>query len=199
MRSLFISFTIMLLFPAYAVAEEQTVFPSSVYAVALGDLDGNGIEDAAILIEPNDNTYDDFGLYLYLREADYRPLTLHTSAPNFVWGSRAMAGQMPTLTINDRGSLIVKSENIAIGRNKWEQKLTIAFRDEQFLIAGYTYSFYDGLDPENYGSCDVNLLTGKGVREMGGTKSVLSLGPQRIPASEWGGGSQRDICSFFDN
>jgi hypothetical protein len=46
------------------------------------------------------------------------------------------AGQLPcTLRIQ------------AIGRSRWEQTLTIAYRNDQFVVAGYTYSYYDhGLD-----------------------------------------------------
>lgn len=72
------------------------------------------------------------------------------------------------LTQSPSGSLQLVSENIAIGRHRWEQRLTIVYRDEQFVIGGYTYSFYDTLATDDNGDiksgkCDINLLTGRGI------------------------------------
>lgn len=61
----------------------------------------------------------------------------------------------------------VISQNYGIGRNRWEQTLTLAYREGAFVLAGFTYNWYDSLDLENSGTCDVNLLTGKGVLETG--------------------------------
>lgn len=198
MRILLVSvcLTGLVLSPAYS--EEIRIAPEAVYSVATGDINRDGASDAVLLVEPDDQAYEDIGIYFYLREGDYLPLKLHTVALNMVWGNRAMMGQVPTVSIDERGSVIVTSENIAIGRHKWEQKLTIALRDGQFVVAGYTYSFYDTLDPEANGGCDVNLLTGKGVREDNGRESDMALKPQHIPAAEWGHGGTRDICGFFE-
>jgi hypothetical protein len=57
--------------------------------------------------------------------------------------------------------------NESIGRDRWRQTLTVAWRDDTFVLAGFTYSWYDTLDPEKSGTCDVNLLTGKGERTKG--------------------------------
>ena len=40
-------------------------------------------------------------------------------------------------------------------------------------MAGYTYSYYDTLDPDAAGECDVNLLTGKGVHNEKAFKTKL--------------------------
>ncbi len=131
-----------------------------------GDLNGDGIPDRAVLSQEGEN--DSATLHIYTGSVGGLEM-LEESAPNLVWMGSGMAGQQPDLRMTPHGSLEVISMNEAIGRNRWNQVLTIAFRDDIFKVAGFTYSWYDTLDLENQGVCDINLLTGKGV---------LSLGPE---------------------
>jgi hypothetical protein len=52
-----------------------------------------------------------------------------------------------------------------VGRDRWSQSLTLAWRDATFVVAGYSYSSRDTLVAGSESSCDVNLLTGKGVKD----------------------------------
>ena len=83
-----------------------------------------------------------------------------TIAKDIAW--RGGIGQEPTLALAPNGSLLVISMNESIGRNRWRQTLTIAYRKNAYRVAGFTYEWYDTLDPEDYGSCDLNLLSGSG-------------------------------------
>lgn len=82
-------------------------------------------------------------------------------AENIVWVG-GMSGQKPELDAAANGSILVTSMNEAIGRDRWRLTLTIAHRQGGYMVVGYTYSWYDTLDPENNGTCDLNLLTGRG-------------------------------------
>lgn len=75
-----------------------------------------------------------------------------------MWGTR------PSLETNDKGSLLIKSANEAIGRSRWSQTLTIVYRNKEFVVAGLTREERDTLDLKAGGSCDINFLTGKGKR-----------------------------------
>jgi hypothetical protein len=103
-----------------------------------------------------------------------------------------MAGTIPSLQVNPQGSLVVSSENIGIGRNKWEQKLTIVYRNNEFIVAGLTYSSRDTLDPKAGGNCDVNFLSGKGTR--GGKPFALTGKPPRL--ADWADESLPKECQF---
>jgi hypothetical protein len=92
-----------------------------------------------------------------------------------------MYGQEPWLEASEHGSLKLYSENSAIGRERWEQILTIAYRRGAFMVAGYTYTYYDTLDPDAAGQCDVNLLTGKGVHNGTSFKTTLPA----MGVSDW--------------
>ncbi len=104
--------------------------------------------------------------------------------PGVAW-TGGMAGQEPNLAVSPAGSLLLMSRNDAVGRDRWTLTLTVAQRDGALKVAGITYQHYDTLDPANAGSCDLNLLSGRGVVEgPEGRREVTAPGP--APAlSEW--------------
>ena len=51
-----------------------------------------------------------------------------------------------------------------MGRNRFARTLTVSFRKGAYVVTGFTYSYRDTLDPEAGGSCDYNLITGRGER-----------------------------------
>lgn len=155
-------FTLLCAFSAHADPNEEPLFtPDAVFSVATTDWNNDGIEDPVMILNINDG--EEFDGLFYLSD-EYGRLALKHHIPDMVWGSSAMFGQEPSVTKTSNGSIIIGSQNSAIGRNRWEQKITIAYRDNQLIVAGFTYSFYDTLDTENYGNCDLNLLTGNGFK-----------------------------------
>lgn len=158
-----------------SAAAEQHQAPSfsaeQIFSVATTDWNKDGIQDPVMILNVNEGERFD-GLF-YISD-EYGRLTLRHYIPDMVWGSSAMFGQEPSVTTASNGSAIVTSQNSAIGRNRWEQKLTIAYRNDQLVLAGFTYSYYDTLDPNAYGGCDLNLLTGKGFKD----KKPITFQPQ---------------------
>jgi hypothetical protein len=61
----------------------------------------------------------------------------------------------------------------------------VIHRDEQFLIAGISNSERDPLDPKAGGNCDINLLSGKGLRNG-----------KPIPLSDWSDEKLPQECNF---
>lgn len=135
--------------------------PSRIISAATGDWDKDGSPDLALLAEPPESSEDDHGIYIYLKGETNR-LQLKTFAPNKVWGNLTTYGQEPFIEALPNGSILITSHNDSIGRDRWEQKLTVAYRNFDFVVAGYTYSSYDTLDLDNTSECDFNVLTGKG-------------------------------------
>jgi len=91
-----------------------------------------------------------------------------------------MYGTKPWFEINARGSLQIVSGNDAIGRGRWNQVVTVAFRDGQFNVIGITRSQWDTLDPDFGHSCDLNLATRKGV-----VNGEAVRAPAFIPLPDW--------------
>lgn len=140
-------------------ASEATISPDQIFSVATGDWNKDGAQDAVVMIETPDQEFD---VLFYLTDENQR-LKLHDHVKQMVWGASDMFGQEPSVSTRENGSLLIGSQNSAIGRNRWEENLTVVYRDNQFIVAGFTYSYYDTLDPDANGACDLNLLTGKGI------------------------------------
>lgn len=170
------------------VAFQPTLAADDIVAVLTGDWNNDEKQDAVILAAPQSDE-EDSALRIYLAEGPGK-LELKENVPNFVWGAWTMYGQMPGLKALQRGSFAVTSGNAAIGRNRWEQAITIAYRDGQFLVAGYTYNDYDTLDPNNTTNCDLNLLSGRGV--VNGKSVRFSSG--RTSVANWKSETGYNIC-----
>ncbi|MCX7302108.1 MAG: hypothetical protein NTX73_17345 [Rhodobacterales bacterium] len=95
-------------------------------------------------------------------------------------------GQIPWLELAPNGSVQIISGNDAIGRDRWNLTLTIAYRDGEYRVAGYTYIYRDTLDLANNLVCDVNLLSGKGeVSFDGGPKQTFKTDEFATPITSW--------------
>ncbi len=95
-------------------------------------------------------------------------------------------GQQPELQLAPNGSVRLISMNEAIGRNRWHQTLTIAFRKGAYRVAGFTYDWYDTLDLKDAGVCDLNLLTGRGTLRHGtGPDKPIRTDHPALPLTQW--------------
>jgi len=147
---------------ATAALAETAAYERVLSAVTLNFGD-NGAPDRAVLVSDLDSSAD---LYIYRDVSDakpdkpIRPALVKKAAAwdGGMWGSR------PSLDTNAKGSLFIKSQNDAVGRNRWSQTMTVVFRNHEYLIAGLTYVAYDTLDTNANGQCDINYLSGKGTR-----------------------------------
>ncbi|TCR92832.1 hypothetical protein [Rhizobium sp. BK376] len=181
MRNLIPAILLSLLTGGVAAAED--IAPERIIDAATGDWDKDGKTDMAMLVGPKEQG-DDIAIYIYLRDKDHDLLKLVTTAPAKVWGNASldgMFGQDPSIKGMPNGSIAVHSENSGVGRDRWDQTLTLAYRNGAFIVAGYTYNYYDTLDPDHNGSCDYNVLTGKVTKDGKDTKAE----PKTIKIEDW--------------
>ncbi|KRB53189.1 hypothetical protein ASE04_08225 [Rhizobium sp. Root708] len=186
--------TAVLALSAAFTTQAGQIDPSRIVDAAAGDWDGDGKPDLALLVAPEDSAGDDqIGIYIYLRDNDHELLRLSVNAPNKIWGSTAsdgLFGQEPSIKAVGTSSIAIHSQNSAIGRDRWDQTLTLAYRNKQFVVAGYTYNHYDTLDPDAAGSCDYNALTGKLQKDGKDAKAEARV----IPITEWNDDTGQSIC-----
>lgn len=140
----------------------EAIDPDRIIFAATGDWDKDGTSDLAMLVAPVEGSDDDNAVYIYLNDGRTDRLKLKTVVLNKVWGDLIMAARAPSITALENGSILITTHNDSVGRDRWEQKLTVAYRNFDFVVAGYTYTSYDTLDPDNTTDCDFNVLTGKG-------------------------------------
>ncbi|MEM9148394.1 MAG: hypothetical protein AAGC57_19695 [Pseudomonadota bacterium] len=167
---------------AAAADEPMTVSPHRVIDVVTSDWNGDGDFDRAVLIEGD----EDADLRIYLSSGGEEGMALAVARPDFVWRG-AMWGTLPSLTLNAAGSLQVISGNQSIGRNRWQETITIVWRGSRFLVAGFTFDSHDTLDPGLTKRCDVNYLSGQGLLDERpfeidvGVASLSEWGPEMVP------------------
>lgn len=171
-------------------AQAEPDFSAVVDAKTLS-FEGGDI-DRAILVENNDNGAD---LYVYRNLEPARdPSTPAKPAlikKNAAW-SGGMWGQRPSLEITAKGSLLIKSENSGAGRDRWNQTLTVVYRNKQFIVAGLTREAYDTLDPNNTHSCDLNFLSGKGKKDG----KAVEIKTPAMKLADWSDGDLPRECRF---
>lgn len=153
-----------------------SVAPEKVISAITGDWNDDGSMDHAVLVEGGDA---DAALFVYLSDGSGE-LKLAAYAPSIAFAGQ-MFGTVPELQLSKSGALQVHSQNSAVGRDRWERTLTLAYRDKSVIVAGITASSYDTLDPKNGGSCDVNLLTGKGKAG----KAAVTVKAGGVPVADW--------------
>ncbi|WP_234786702.1 hypothetical protein [Rhizobium rhizogenes] len=171
---------------ATAAAAETAIAPGRIVDAAIGDWNKDGKPDLALLVAPapDDQADSSIGICIYLRDSEHSLLRLAAAAPNKVWGSTepdGIFGQEPSIKALPNGSLAVTSQNDAIGRDRWEQTLTLALRNNAFVVAGYTYVYRDTLNPDGGYSCDYNVLTGKATK---GGKDLKTEG-KTVKIEDW--------------
>jgi hypothetical protein len=168
-------------------ASDYTVRSERVLSVVTADWNGDGAFDRALLIA-SETEPDQVDLMLYLSESSDN-MRLVVSKKNIAWRG-AMWGTQPALDLAGRGSLVITSANEAIGRNRWTQKLTVVYRDQAFVVAGYTYTERDTLAPGSSSSCDINFLTGRGVKN----KKSFRTSAKAVALTNWSEASIPQEC-----
>ncbi|MDQ7070035.1 MAG: hypothetical protein Q9M48_04720 [Rhodobacterales bacterium] len=168
------------LLPTFAQAQSVTVTPETTLSQVDADLNNDGIIDRAILLRLKES--EDASLIIWNGPDFVQPAV---STDDIIWAGGL--GQIPHLQLAENGSLQIVSMNISIGRDRWEQTLTIAYRKGRYLLAGFTYDWYDTLDLENSGSCDVNLFNGKGFLTLGqaGREHKIRVALRAMPIADW--------------
>lgn len=183
----------LLLSLALPLAAEAADFPAErVAAMASGDWNKDGVADLVLVATPGDNSGEDNGLYVYIAKPEENRLTLALTLPNTIWGNLAMYGQEPELAALANGSFTLTTKNDSVGRDRWRQSLTIAYRNFDFIVAGYTFSSYDTLNPDAGSECDLNVLTGKGKARG----QPIAGRAQFVLLKDWQDDIGRSICGL---
>lgn len=176
-----------LMFQAAAYAVDNTVKPENILAVVTADWNEDGSFDRAILLASETET-DQVDLLIYLSNSP-NSMALAVSKKGIAWQG-AMWGTLPTLESTDKNGLAIISANDAIGRNRWQQKLTVVYRNKAFVVGGYTYEDRDTLDLDASSTCDVNFFTGKGLKNKKSFKTLAKA----VNLNDWSEASIPKEC-----
>jgi hypothetical protein len=171
------------------VANDIRLAPASqALDVLQFDFNNDGYTDRAVLIE---DEAPDAKLVIYTSMRDTMDEGTVLKEP--IW-SGFVAGQYAQLHSKGRNNLVVTSSNQSIGRNRWTQTLTIAHRENAYRVVGFSYEFYDTLNQDNNGRCDVNYLNRTAEIRMDVSLIAMehAFGPE--PITEWSFDNVPDAC-----
>jgi hypothetical protein len=152
---------VMIILAVQANAQEVLIEPSRVISVVTSDWNDDGLMDRAVLY---DGGTGDAALAVYFSDT-YGEWRIVGFDPQNAWFGGW--GQLPELSLDEGGNLVVTSMNIGTGRSRWQMDLTLVFMDKAFVVKTYKYEDYDSLDPENSGTCEVDFLSGTGRGQRG--------------------------------
>jgi hypothetical protein len=166
---------------------EIMIDSSKIHGFALGYLNDDTREDRAILVENDDGGGADLLIVFGSGRDEASRMII---APDIAWVG-GMAGQKPSLELRDNGSLVVVSQNETIGRDRWRLELTIAYRNGEMLVGGFTMATRDSVDPESGSLCDINLFTGRGFRN----EEAITTALRASPVEQWNMDRIPEECS----
>ena len=177
---------------ATAAMAAEEIDPERIASATTGDWDGDGDIDMAMLIRPGqaEGTSRN-AIYILLSDPLAGSMEVKTLAKDKVEGDFIHVGNEATITARPNGSILVSTTNGAEGQRHYEQKLTLAYRNFQFVVAGYTFTRSDDNGVENFMSCDLNVLTGKGKRDG----AAFSVAPQFVTIEDWNDGIGTAACN----
>lgn len=147
--------------------------PGDVIATTESDIDGDGKADTFRLIDADGSATLEIGM------GSGQAIV----AKQIAWVGGI--GQRPEFAVTKQGSVKVISMNEAIGRNRWHLTLTLAHRRGAVRVAGFTWHEYDTLDLDAWMECDLNLLSGRGLRKDAKGQRQVKAGIEALPVTEW--------------
>ncbi len=180
-------------FLATAAHAGEPIDPERIASATTGDWDGDGDIDLAMLVRPaQDQGTAKNAIYILFNDPLSGSMEVKALANDKVEGDFIYVGNEATISALPNGSILVSTKNGAEGQRHYEQKLTLAYRNFQFVVAGYTFTRSDDNGVENFQSCDLNVLTGKGKRD----DAPFSVAPRFTTIEDWNDEMGTQSCNY---
>jgi hypothetical protein len=188
MKHILIIFASLIIGTSASASDIARATISQAIDVIQFDFTDDGLTDRAVLVE-DEPPY----ARLVVFSAGKDGLDQGTVLKEEIW-SGLVFGQVAQLKTVGRNSLLVSSKNESIGRNRWTQRLTIAYRKGAYRVVGFTYDYYDTLNPDNNGMCDVNYLNGKADIKINQAPSAMEHRFRAVSITDWSIDHVPDAC-----
>jgi hypothetical protein len=196
-------FGLALLAPSMVLAEP--IETRKIITAATGDWNGDGAVDLAMIVETEPGEPMDMHFFLRDREHNFlRPAGIVREQITGEWNGYDRPGYEasdtePELTALPNGSIRLYLPAMPVGSKRTNQTLTLAYRNDAFIVAGFAYDYHDYLEENVASDCDYNVLTGKGksskMQPDGTTvQKIVSVEGKVIPFAEWNPGTGFSAC-----
>ncbi|RWN28448.1 MAG: hypothetical protein EOR95_23610 [Mesorhizobium sp.] len=196
-------FGVMLLLPTMALAEP--IETQKIITALTGDWNGDGAVDLVMIVETKPGDPMDMYFFLRDREANFlKPAGIVREQIYGEWNGYDRPGYgasdtEPELSTLPNGSINLYLPAMPVGSKRTNTTLTLAYRNDAFIVAGFAYDYHDYLEDNVASDCDYNVLTGKGksskMQPDGATKQkTVAVEGKVIAFSEWSPGIGFSAC-----
>lgn len=194
---------VALALPTTALAEP--IETQKIITAAAGDWNGDGAIDLAMIVETEPGAAMDMHFFLRDKEHNFlKPAGIVQEQMYGEWNGYDRPGYEasyiePELTALPNGSIKLYIPGIPSNGARTDQTLTIAWRNNGFVVAGFSYDYHDYMKDNVASDCDYNLLTGKGKSskmQPDGTRMhrTVAVEGKVVPFAEWDSGASFTDC-----
>ncbi|MBZ9678661.1 hypothetical protein [Mesorhizobium sp. ES1-1] len=190
--------------PATGFAEP--IETRKIITALTGDFNGDGASDLVMVVETEPTDPMDIHFFLRDKEHNYlKPVEIVHEQVDAEWNGYDRPGYgnsdtEPELTLLPKGSIKVYLPALPQGSERTNQTLTIAYRDGNFIVAGFAYDSEDFQQDNVASACDLNVLTGKGTsskKQPDGTTrhKTVSVAGRTVAFRDWNPGEAFSACT----
>ena len=201
MRAMLLS--LILLLPASALAEP--IETQKIITALTGDFNGDGAADLTMIVETEPD--DAMDMHFFLRDKEHNFLKSAGIVHEQIYGEwndydqphYEGFGTEPALTALPNGSIKLYLPGQIGPGERTDKTLTIAWRNDAFIVTSVAYVYYQFRTDIIASSCDYDVLTGKGKSvktQDDGSKveNTVSVDGRVVPFAEWDDGIAFSAC-----
>ena len=201
MRSLL--FCLALLLPTAALAEP--IESQKIITALTGDFNGDGAPDLAMIVETEPG--DAMDIHFFLRDKEHnflKPAGIVHQQINGEWNDYDQphyegSNIEPELSALPNGSIKLTMPGLIGAGERTNMTLTIAWRNDAFIVAGVAYDYFQFQTDKIASSCAYDVLTGKGKSmktQDDGSKveNTVSVEGRVVPFAEWDAATAFSAC-----
>ena len=186
-------------------ALSEPIETQKIITAATGDWNGDGAIDLAMIVETEPGSAMDMHFFLRDKEHNFlKPAGIVQEQIYGEWNGYDRPGYEasyvePELTALPNGSIKLSIPGIPMNGARTDQTLTIAWRNDAFIVAGFAYDYHDYMKDNVASDCDYNLLTGKGKSskmQPDGTRlhRTVAVEGKVVPFATWDSGASVTDC-----
>jgi hypothetical protein len=143
--------------------------PALLLSLVQQDWNRDGRLDKALLLRDSSDARQ-VALRIYLSDGSDTGYRLAGRHDAIGWAGQGEAGR-PDLSASESG-VTLRSGDSGSTKTPWHEVLSIDRRDDRFVVSRYTVNWHDKSDRRAGFRCDINLVTGSGIRNMASLESV---------------------------
>ncbi|WP_275785299.1 hypothetical protein [Pararhizobium gei] len=183
----------------------EPIESQKIITALTGDFNGDGGQDLVMIVETEPTA--DMDMHFFLRDMEHdflKPVDVARGKITGEWNGYDRPGYEasdtePQLALLPGGEIKLFIPAPPVGSARTDQTLTLAYRENRFVVSGFSYEYRDFLDETVGSQCSYSVLegTGRSARKNDAGSMVdkpVSVPAKTIPFREWEISTGFDAC-----